>query len=200
MSERLPESSDVRAHCVSVFDLDARLPEMAFRTNRGDTLFCEFDALLTPDLWPALCAMAQWHGDRHVELLVLEAGDGTALMPALSLSVEASGDDYWDAVGFAPDGDALDSITITANVVAVTGPSGMWGCWGERDPEVAVFQGFPNASARDAWRAAFGPFLGVDEALESYLSLAFRGAVPDWYAAAMTTHYRDEADGFESSV
>ncbi|MGW3914392.1 hypothetical protein ACWEBX_23125 [Streptomyces sp. NPDC005070] len=200
MSDRLPESSDVRAHCASVFDLDARLPEMVFRKNRGDTLFCEFGVLLTPDLWPALCAMAQWHGDRHVELLVLESGNGTSLTHALSLSAEASGDDYWDAVGFTPDGDALDSITIMANVVAVTGSSGMWGCWGERDPEVAVFQGFPNASARDAWRAEFGPFLRVDDALDSYLSQVFRGAVPDWYAAAMATHYRGEVDGFECSA
>ncbi|MGW1531581.1 hypothetical protein [Streptomyces aureus] len=187
-----PFEGDVRSRCGAVFDLDARLPDLVFRQDRGDTLFCEFDALLTPNLWPALRTMAQWHGDRHVELLVLEAGRGTVLLPAmsLSLSVEASGDDFWDAVGFEPDGDALDSITIMADVVAVTGPSGLWGCWGERDPEVAVFQGFPNASVRDAWRAEFGPFLEVDEVLDAYVAQAFRRGVPGWYAAAMTTHYR----------
>ncbi|MFI6056060.1 hypothetical protein ACIBCO_39080 [Streptomyces violascens] len=195
MPHRHHEASAIRAHCADVFALDTRLPGMVFLKDRGDTLFGEFDALLTPELWPALCAMARWHGDQHVELIVLSASHGTTSAPAaLSLSVEASSDDYWDAVGFAADGDALDSITVAANVVAVTGPSGKWGCWGERDPEVAVFQGFPDTAARDAWRAEFGPFLGVDEALASYLSLAFRSPVPDWYNAAMTAHYRVSSD------
>ncbi|WP_405680614.1 hypothetical protein OG239_05460 [Streptomyces sp. NBC_00868] len=191
MSDRRHGGNDIHARFASVFDLDARLPGMVFRRDAGDTLFVEFDVLLTPDLWPALCTMARWHGDQHVELLVLAPDDDKYSFPALSLSVEASVDDYWDAVGFGPDDDAGDSVTIMANVVALTGPSRKWGCWGERDPEVAVFQGFPDAAARDAWREEFGPFLEVDEALNSYLSLAFRGAVPDWYASALTAHYRN---------
>lgn len=187
---------DVRSRNAVTFDLGARLPDQVFRDPAGDWLFCEFDVVLTPEMWPALCAMARWHGDEHIELLVLEPDcDGFYLheglgYPARSLSVEASGDDYWAAVGFEPDGDALGSITISTNVVALTGASGKWGCWGERDPEVAVFQGFPDAATRSEWCERFGPFEEVSGALESYLSLAFGGRpVPDDYAAALSANY-----------
>ncbi|MFE6775285.1 hypothetical protein [Streptomyces sp. NPDC057702] len=190
------EYLDVRSRGAATFDLDARLPDQVFRGSAGDSLFCEFDAVLTPEFWPALCAMARWHGDRHVELLVLEPDSDAfylpeyRMYPAASLPVEAGVDDYWAAIGYEPDGDIMGSIAISANVIAVTGSSGKWGCWGERDPEVAVFQGFPNAAVRSGWCAQFGPFLGVSGALESYLPLTFAGrAVPDEYAATLTANY-----------
>lgn len=53
-----------------------------------------------------------------------------------------------------------------------------------------MFRGFPNATARNKWRAQFGPFLGVSGALESYLPLTFAGhVVPDEYAAPLTANY-----------
>ncbi|WP_225732638.1 hypothetical protein [Nocardia sp. JCM 34519] len=187
---------DVRSSSAVTFDLDARLPDQVFNDDLGDSLFCEFDAVLTPEFWPALCAMARWHGDGHVELLVLEPDcemfylSEYQMYPAISLSVEAGADDYWAAIGHEPGGDIMGSIAISANVIAVTGPSRRWGCWGERDPEVAVFRGFPNAAVRNEWRARFGPFLEVSEALESYLPLTFAGRiVPDEYAAALTANY-----------
>ncbi|WP_235444720.1 hypothetical protein [Streptomyces sioyaensis] len=95
-----------------------------------------------------------------------------------------------DQVFKKPGGDIMGSVAISANVIAVTGPSGRWGCWGERDPEVAVFRGFPNVAARNEWRAQFGPFLDASGALESYLPLAFAGrTVPDKYAATLTANY-----------
>ncbi|MFD6533448.1 hypothetical protein [Streptomyces sp. NPDC060184] len=187
---------DVRSRGAATFELDARLPEQVFKEGAGGSLFCEFDAVLTPEFWPALCAMARWHGDAYVELLVLEPDCDAfylpeyRMYPAMSLSVEADVDDYWAAIGYEPDGDIMGSIAISANVIAVTGPSGRWGCWGERDPEVAVFRGFPNAAARNGWCAQFGPFLEVSGALESYLPLTFAGrTVPDEYAATLTANY-----------
>ncbi len=187
---------DVRSRSAATFDLDARSPDQVFKENARDSLFCEFDVVLTPEFWPALCAMARWHGDGHVELLVLEPDcDGFYLpeyrmYPVMSLPVEASEDDYWAAVGHEPDDDIMGSIAISANVIAVTGPSGRWGCWGERDPEVAVFRGFPNAAARNEWRAHFRPFLEVSGALKSYLPPTFASrTVPDEYAATLTANY-----------
>ncbi|MEU8777010.1 hypothetical protein [Streptomyces sp. NPDC048606] len=190
-----PDPEGIRAHCAEVFDLDARLPDPVFRRDAGDSLFVDFDSLLTPELWPALSALARSHGDRYVELLVLSPDDDRCSFVPLALPVEADEDDYWEAVGFDEGDDAGDAITIMANVVALTGPSRKWGCWGERDPEVAVFQGFPDRAARDAWRAEFGPFREVEQALDTYLSLVFRGSVPEPYAAALTSHYRVEGPG-----
>lgn len=186
----------IRSRTAMTFDLDARFPHQVFREGTGDSLFCEFDVALAPEIWPALCTMARWHGDDRVELLVLEPdGDDFYVheglgRPAVSLSVEASEDEHWAAIGFEPGGDALGSIAISANVIAITGPSAKWGCWGERDPEVAVFQGFPDEAARSEWCARFGPFLDVSGTLESYLPIAFGGRpVPDMYAAALTANY-----------
>ncbi|MGW4809657.1 hypothetical protein [Kitasatospora sp. NPDC004272] len=110
-------------------------------------MFCEFDVLLTPDAWPALVALARSHGDRQVDLLVVE-GAGVA-EPVLSLSVDATADDYWAEVGFDVGRDPVESVTVAARVVALTGPSdpsGRWGRWGERDPEVAVLRGLPHGA------------------------------------------------------
>jgi hypothetical protein len=191
---------DIRSRSAVTFDLDARFPAQVFRESAGDSLFCEFDVVLAPEMWAALCTMARWHGDEHIDLLVLEPDCDDLYLPqglgypARSLSVEAGEDDYWAAIGFEPDGDALGSITISADVVALTGASGRWGCWGERGPEVAVFQGF--AAARSEWCARFGPFLDVSGALESYLSMAFgRRPVPDDYAAALSANYGPPSGG-----
>ncbi|MEV4096179.1 hypothetical protein [Streptosporangium saharense] len=187
---------NIRSHGAAVFDFDARLPNQVFKKDMGDSLFCEFDAVLAPYFWPAICAMARWHGDKHIELLVLEPDCDTfflldgGIYPAMSLSVEADKDDYWAVIGHEPNGGKIGSLSLSSNVITITGASGKWGCWGERDPEVAIFQGFPNGTVRDEWREEFGPFLEVAGALESYLPLTFAGwTVPDEYAATLTANY-----------
>ncbi|UKD55933.1 hypothetical protein L3Q65_04235 [Amycolatopsis sp. FU40] len=168
-----------------VFTLGARLPGQVFREPRGDSLFCEYDVVLAPEIWPALREMARWHGDDRVDLLVLEPG------ARQTVSAPVGSEGYWSAIGHESDDEFLDSIAVTADVIAVTGPSGKWGCWGERGPEVAVFQGFPDAAAREEWRERFGPFLDAAEAVESYVWMAFGGRrpVPDEYAAALVADY-----------
>ncbi|MGW4397890.1 hypothetical protein ACWEHA_21595 [Amycolatopsis nivea] len=168
-----------------VFALDARLPGQVFREPREDSLFCEYDAVLAPEIWPAFREMARWHGDDRVDLLVLEPG------ARRTVSLPAASDDYWTAIGYESDDEFLDSIAVSADVVAVTGPSGRWGCWGERGPEVAVFQGFPDAAAREGWRGRFGPFLDAAGAVESYVWMAWGGRrpVPGEYAAALAANY-----------
>ncbi|WP_037880903.1 hypothetical protein [Streptomyces sp. NRRL F-5727] len=189
----------VRARAAAVFDLDARLPAQVFRELADQAVFCEFDLLLTPDAWPALAALARLHGDRQVDLLVVEA-DGIA-GPALSLSVEATPDDYWAEVGFDSSREALESVTIAARTVALTGPSGRWGCWGERDPEVAVVRGFPGEAARHDWRVRYGPCADAANALVSWLPQIFGDRrVPDAYAADLAANYGAPRRNWESSV
>jgi hypothetical protein len=190
---------EIRSRSAAVFDLDARLPGPVFKGGAEDALFGQFDAVLAPDFWRALRAMATWHGDAFVELLVLEPEceefylPEYQIYPAFSLSVEAGVDDYWASIGREPGGDVMGSIAISANVIAVTGHSGKWGCWGERDAELAVFAGFPTTAARDEWRSDYGPFLGASEALESYLPLAFGSrTVPDAYAERLMANYSSQ--------
>ncbi|MFJ4094638.1 hypothetical protein ACIPYS_23890 [Kitasatospora sp. NPDC089913] len=71
----------VRARVAAVLDLDAGLPAPVFRELADEAVFCEFDLLLAPDARPA----PDWrptgargpvglHGDRQIDLLVVEAG------------------------------------------------------------------------------------------------------------------------------
>ena len=207
MSEPSPvvdrnEYISLRTHAASVFHLDSRFPAQVFKEDASDSLFCEFDAVLTPDFWPTFCAMARWHGDQCIELLVLEPDCDSCYLPkyqmypAVSLSIEAGVDDYWAAIGYEPPEDPYGSLAITANVIAVAGASGKWGCWGERESEVAVLRGFPDALSRSEWRAQFGPFLEVSDALESYFPWTFTGRdAPDGYVAALTANYGRRDDG-----
>ncbi|MDQ8707122.1 hypothetical protein RCO28_32310 [Streptomyces sp. LHD-70] len=196
--------AEVSSAVGNVFDVGARLPDQVFKRVAGDYLFCEFDIVLSPEIWPALTAMARWHGDDRVELLALDPSRDNfyvpdyGVHPAISLPVDTDSDGYWEAIGYEPGGDVMGSIAISANVVAIVGPSGNWGCWGERDAEVAVFSGFPSAAGRAEWRDRFGPFLEAPEALDSYLSMAFRGrTVPDEYAGRLTLNYGCRSDNSE---
>ncbi|MER5931560.1 hypothetical protein [Streptomyces sp. NPDC002054] len=179
----------------AVFDSAARLPGQVFKGTWGESLFYDFDSLLAPEIWPALCEMARWHGDDRIDLVVLKPDCQTYYLndyqvyPAVSLSVDATEDDYWEAISHEPKGDIFGSIAISANVITLTGPSGQWGCWGERDPEVSVFRGFPSPGAQNEWRERFGPFTDAQGALETSLAMVFRDNVPTEYAERLTANY-----------
>ncbi|MER7584398.1 hypothetical protein [Kitasatospora sp. NPDC097691] len=188
----------VRRHADGVFDLASRLPDQVFRTAPtapADTLFGDFDTALTPGFWPVLQAMARWHGDDLIHLLVIRPDTETyylpeyGMYPAVSLPVGAGEDDYRAVIEYEPNDDFAGALAISAEVIAITGPSGRWGCWAERDPEVAVFRGFPDQAAKHAWCSRFGPFIDASGALEDYLEPVFRGSVPVEYAARLTANY-----------
>ncbi|MFI5612621.1 hypothetical protein [Amycolatopsis sp. NPDC051903] len=172
----------VRARAAAVFHLDARLPAQLFTAGDAQgSLVGDVSAFWDPDFWPAFQALACYHGDRTVDFLLV---DGPACVhlrdrgeyPALSMPVGASVDEYWDAVGFDSRGFS-DAYVFLAETVAVVGPSGRWGCWGERDHELAVYLGFPNAAARERWREEHKPFFAEDSVAE-YFSNVYRNRPP----------------------
>ncbi|MEW1913231.1 hypothetical protein AB0442_33200 [Kitasatospora sp. NPDC085895] len=57
------EYRGIGARAAAVFDTTAGLPGQVFAAPPGEVLFCEFDAVLTEEFWPALRDMARWHGD-----------------------------------------------------------------------------------------------------------------------------------------
>ncbi|QYN18886.1 hypothetical protein [Amycolatopsis sp. DSM 110486] len=147
------------------FDLSARLPDQVFRGPKGESLFGPYDDLIDPEFWTVISALARWHGDARVYLLSVRPGPDESYLrdsnfcPAVSISVEASEEDYWAAIGFDSIGDSAPSIALTTNVMALTGDSGKWGFWAERDPEVAVYRGdFSVVRQNNNWMEKFGPF------------------------------------------
>lgn len=181
----------IRSNISSVFYIDRRFPDLVFKNALPRTLFCEYEAALAPELWPMFQKLARLHGDSKINLLVVEPGyqpchlDRYGMYPAISLSVNSSPADYWDIIG-SEDRGSIDSL---ADVIAITGTSGAWGCWGERSDEVLAVQGVPESISDDEWCDEFGPFLRSSEALDSYISFAFRDGIPEWYASTFTQNY-----------
>lgn len=156
------EYDAVRACASSVFNLDARLPRPVFRDPGRATVFSGFHTILSPDFWPALRALAGSHGDDRIQLLVVEPDCDEhyvpeyGMYPAGVLTVAATGHDYWNLISEKPFGELTGAIVYSADVVAVAGASGEWGCWGERSAGLAAIQGMPDGWGFGAVPAAHG--------------------------------------------
>jgi hypothetical protein len=187
---------EVRTCVASAFNLEARLPDMVFRNPAKSTLFCEFEAVLGADFWPALCALAELHGDEQIQFLVLDPdGDSYyvpeySMYPAASIALTSSADEYWKAISEQPSGDVTGAIVFSAEVIAFTGVSGKWGGWGERSLGVAAIQGMPDVGLSGTWREKYGPFLAANDALHQYIAPNFGGlAIPGEFVSDLTTNY-----------
>ncbi len=120
-----------------------------------------FDTGLSKFAWPALSALARMHGDAFVDLVTIEPCLGTVRYPAqwdrypsLSLSVDASPEDYEAATWeLCPDGVGR-MIGDFADVVVISGASRRWGCWGERAPEIMAIAA-PDTPEHQLWRRNF---------------------------------------------
>lgn len=185
----------VREGVSRVFHLKRRFPEMVFRKPSSRILFCEYGAALSPELWPAFQCLARLHGDDRINLLVVEPDfqshylEKHGVYPGISLSVESSEDEYWNIIGHEPESGLGGAIYISADVIAITGTSGAWGCWGERNDEILAVQGISENISDEAWCDKFGPFFGASEALEKYVSPAFHWNVKEWYSSSLISNY-----------
>ena len=126
----------IRKHVDRTFYLSRQLPDMVFRHLVGPTFFCEYEVVLGGGFWPALVSLARLHDDESINLFTVdpdpvryyfrEYGD----YACFSLRISASREDYWGAVAESPSGDPTGAIAFTADMIAITGWSGDWGCWG----------------------------------------------------------------------
>ncbi|WP_326835142.1 hypothetical protein VSH64_09485 [Amycolatopsis rhabdoformis] len=183
-----------------VFDISSRLPRQVFRRIRTESLFGPYDDVIDPEFWPVIANLAKLHGDDKVFLLVVDPDPReyylreTGLYPAVSFSLTASEEDYWEAVGFDSVGDVKPSIALSSEVIALTGESGRWGCWAERSPEVAVYRGdLSGIKGNDELAKRFGPFRSVVDSLSIDISRSFRSdSAPGWYSEELTANYDDK--------
>lgn len=172
---------------------------MVFRKLAGPTFFCEYEVVLGADFWPALASLASLHGDDTIDLLTIDPDPVTYYSQAygtyacFSIGADASKEQYWDALAEAPSGDPTGAIAYTADAIAIAGQSGSWGCWGDRSLGIALFR---LTRAVAWWTRTHGPFLGVEEAVEHFVSQSFRtSGVPSDLAAALTDRYPSSFKG-----
>jgi hypothetical protein len=112
------------------------------------------------------------------------------MYPAASMALTMSADEYWETISEQPSGDITGAIVDSAEDIALTGPSGKWGCWGERGFGVAAIQGVPRSGPSSGWREQYGPFLAADDALQQYIAPNFRKTgIPYEFSSALIANY-----------
>lgn len=185
----LEDYETLRDRVAACFDLSRRYPSSAFLVSHPRTVFIEYEVAISGDFWPALSRLASIHGDDCVEFITVDPAPGDDYLPlnsgsypAFSMSVRASSDAYRDAVMEHLPGDKWEFIMLLSSVIAITGSSASWGCWGERDIGVTAIQG--SGPEFDQWVADNGPFWSAHEALDGVISLNFRSGV-------VTSDFRD---------
>jgi hypothetical protein len=176
----------------SVFALDLRLPDVVFKKPGPKTLFAEFEVAMSGAFWPVIQAMARACGDESVHILVLDPEPEHYYLQhygkyeAATIRIDASEGDYWDLISEEPSGDPTGAIVFSANVVAIVGDSGRWGCWGEKGLEVMAIQGLPEKGNSDLHI----PLLAEEEAIDTFVALSYwRSSVPPELASALKTNY-----------
>lgn len=162
-----PEFQTLQDSVASRVDLAARFPAWPFRARGYATIFLH-DHILATGFGHVLDALAQAYGDEAVTLVGVDPPpafyrDEFGFLPALQLPREYVREGYGDALWLDRGDDAMAVLAVSLNVVAVTGSSGAWAVWGQRDWEIGVLL---TPDRGGAWLDAGVPWSGTDVDLE----------------------------------
>lgn len=155
-------------------DLDARLPDWPFRGVRGHAVIFEYDRILGGSFGDVLAALVDAYGDDTVTALGVEPPlfyyrDEYGLFPAFRIAGERVRIDYGDALRFEPGGDPTGSLGDSLDVIAISGSSGAWSVFGQRDWEIGLLR---TVEPNGVWLDAGVPWFDVDVDLNAIRSPA----------------------------
>lgn len=155
-------------------DLGARLPGWPFRGARGFAEIFEYDRILGGSFGNVLAELAGTYGDDVVTVVGIEPRpvyyrDEYGLFPAFHIAGARIRSEYGSALRFEPGGDPTGSLADSLNVIAITGSSGAWSVFGQRDWEIGLLLA-PDSDG--AWLSADVPWYGVEVDLDSIRSPA----------------------------
>jgi hypothetical protein len=162
----------------ALLDLSVELPESPFRDG-GYVDLCAFD-ILQEDLFPLMVsAVAQHHGDDHVDFVTTEPDPVDYFLPSYGFSasfaapVPLSPASFDDAVSFEPEGDPTGAIKHATNNFVISGDSRSWVIYGySRWDAIFVW----SDSRSRPWLAHGDTFLSPAELLEAYIWPGVPGA------------------------
>ena len=175
---RFPSNASEFAEVVDavsqVVDSSRRLPDWPFREPSGSVTIYEYDRVLGGGFGGVLDALAKDFGDSEVYVLAIrpEASyyvEHYHMFPAFTAergSIEAS---YMAGMFHRPDDDPTGALVDSVNVVAMTGSSGAWSIWAQRDWEIGLLLA---AGPPTAWRSTDVPWFDLDIDLDSIRSPA----------------------------
>ncbi|WP_147404164.1 hypothetical protein [Nocardia panacis] len=138
----------IHSEMSSFFHLNRRFPEDVYRVGGSRTVFMEYETGINPRFWPTLSRLAQINGDENVDFMVVNPAHGSVnvpaswnVYPAFSMPVSASAAEFGDALTEpTPDDDNFWLIGDLSEVIAITGASGLWGCWGEQSSGIMAIR------------------------------------------------------------
>lgn len=121
----------------SLFRLEAELPSQVFRSPIDSFVATDVVRAAGGDFVHALNTLSDRFGDRWCAVLLRRAHDDD-LVAGFRFDFPVSADLLWARVNYEPDGDVIRSYTSTAASWVFFGSSAQWGCWADRNWELAV--------------------------------------------------------------
>ncbi|MGL5861547.1 MAG: hypothetical protein ACRCY9_09875 [Phycicoccus sp.] len=159
-------------------DLDAIFPSWPFRGAHGYAVIFEYDRVVGGGFGNVLAELAGTYGDDTVTAVGIKPGpayyrDEYGLHPGFRIAGERLRVAYGEALRFEPGGDPTGSLGDTLNVIAITGSSGTWSVFGQRDWEIGLLLA-PDSDG--AWLSVGVPWFAVNVDLDSIRSPSGWGA------------------------
>jgi hypothetical protein len=120
-----------------VFDLAAELPQQVFK--EPIRFFTGTDALrsIGGDFSTVLNKLSEAYNDEWCCVLVLRAHSDD-LVAGFRFDFPVDANTLWSRLNYQPDGDVVRSYTSVASTWVYFGSSSAWGCWADRDWELAI--------------------------------------------------------------
>lgn len=144
------------SNITEVFDINKRFPELPFTNRDGHISIMDFDSVACGEIALMLPSLMDRYKDTFVTCVVLDPDPDYLFSlydswPGFQVFRDGVENEFLDATQFQPGGHASGAL-CTMDVIAVTGSSGSWGFWAQRDWEFGLL------SAPDA----DGPWLHLD--------------------------------------
>lgn len=169
----IKKSSDfelIRGVASTVFDLRQRIPGRICRLPCAISCLFDYDQVTAGSFWPMLRSLALLHDEREIQISVVEPDPVEyfhrefGLYSAFRLGMDATSDEYWDALAEGPPGWEADALRYRADVWVAVGPSKNWGLWNDRDTGISVAYSIPTVGLRQWEEDASDLILTTDEA------------------------------------
>lgn len=122
-----------------IFLEKSELPHNVYHKSFDYYLFAEFDWAMSADFWSELKTLASQSADERVLVAVLDPNPidyffrEFGYYNVFDLSVNASADDYWNALISGPPDSPADAVLYNANIVTWFSDSAKWAIWGQRE-------------------------------------------------------------------
>lgn len=124
-------------------DCRVKLPQWPFRAPSGWVRIYEYDRVLGSDFGTVLGALAEEYRDQDLSIVTLDPQMSYfryeyGFYPGFQVLGHDASERYGHGLRHEPDDDPTGALAYTANVVGISGSSGAWSIWAQRDWEIGL--------------------------------------------------------------